>query len=221
MNTFLLNRSLLSYRKVQRFISYFIRNKTFHIRKSGIRNKAYLNVGSGENKHEQFINLDCLWQPGIDICWDITKGIPIGDGVIKGIFTEHCLEHIPFETIDFLFEEFRRILKPRGLVRIVVPDGELYIRKYIDYLDGLQDVELPYAERDVTNGFYHPIMSVNRIFRSLNHLFIYDFDCLQHLLKHHGFRNIERKSYMSSQDPHLLIDTEKRVVESLYVEASK
>jgi hypothetical protein len=45
------------------------------------------------------INLDYHWRPGIDICCDITRGLPLPDTYVRGIFSEHCIEHISFEAV--------------------------------------------------------------------------------------------------------------------------
>ena len=85
-------RPLLSYSKVQQVISFLIRNKrTFmNLKQPGL----YLDVGCGPNTKPQNINLDWGWHPGIDICCNLTKGLPLPDNYVRGIFTEHCLEHL-------------------------------------------------------------------------------------------------------------------------------
>ena len=68
--------------------------------------------------------------PGIDICCDITRGLPLTDGYVAGIFTEHCIEHITFDAALLVFREFYRVMKPGSYVRIIVPDLEVYVEKY-------------------------------------------------------------------------------------------
>jgi hypothetical protein len=64
-------------------------------------------------------------------------------------------------------------------------------------------------------------MSVNRIFREHGHLFIYDFATLAQLLARRGFTAIRREQFRSGRDPQLLIDSEHRAHESLYLEAQR
>ena len=219
--TFSRNRSLLSYGKVQAVITRLIRNRSFGINRAGLRRKEYLDVGCAGNLHEGFIHLDHRWQPGIDICRDITRGIPLANHAVKGIFTEHCLEHLPLHAADFVLAEFKRVLKPGGVLRIIVPDGEMYLTRYSEIIRGVSGQALPYAAQDVYDGLYSPIMSVNRIFREHGHLFIYDFITMRKLLEKHGFIDIKKERYGSGRDPHLLKDSARRAVESLYVEARK
>src|SRR3990167_1349141 len=89
-------RSLLDYSKIQNVVSEIIRNNKLQLNFID-STKKFLNVGCGPNFFDNFINLDYYWRPGIDLCWDITKGIPLRDRSCLGIYTEHCLEHVSME----------------------------------------------------------------------------------------------------------------------------
>lgn len=201
-------------------VSALCRNRRFQVG-AGVAAKDYLTVGCGRNIQDEFINLDYHWRPGIDLCWDVTKGLPLKDESLKGVFTEHCLEHLAFESIGFVLNEFRRVLKPGGTVRIIVPDGGLYLSRYAETVGGKPGTGIPYAEGDCREGVYSPILSVNRLFRESGHQCIYDFHLLELLLKKEGFVKIRRESFRAGRDAQLLIDSESRRAESLYVEASK
>jgi len=214
-------RPVSSYSKVQHFVAHVIRNHRFHIDSALIQKKDYLDLGCGSNIHDSFVNLDYSWRPGIDVCWDVTKGIPLTSQSVKGVFSEHCLEHLPFTSIRYVLSECFRVLQKGGTLRIIVPDGELYLTKYTDIIRGQTATNLPYSQNDAVEGLYGPIMSVNRIFREHGHLFIYDFDILNKLLVRQGFTSVKKESFMSGRDDRLLIDSEHRAIESLYVEATK
>lgn len=217
-----LDRPITSSVKVQKLVAALLRNRSFLVRRERVRHKEYLDLGCGPNTHSHTVNLDYRWHPEIDISWDITRGaLPLASESMKGIFTEHCLEHIPFEAVDHVLAECWRVLRPRGTIRIVVPDGELYLSRYTRIVAGERGVALPYAEEDRYGEIYSPIMSVNRIFRGHGHLFIYDFDTFRQLLAKNGFCDIARASFGSGRDHQLLLDTASRAVESLYVEASR
>jgi len=65
------------------------------------------------------INLDHYWRPGLDICCDITRGLPLPDNYAGGIFSEHCIEHITSPQALSVFAEMRRVLMPGRYVRIM------------------------------------------------------------------------------------------------------
>ncbi len=216
ISTIRLKRPINSYARVQAFTSSIIRGKPVFIDRRQIENKTLLNVGCGPFPKKDFINLDYFWHPGIDVCWDIArKPYPLKDQSLEGIFTEHCLEHIPFDKCVANISEFYRLLKPGGVCRIVVPDGELYSDLYQKKkLDN--SVILPYGENEPTG-----MISINRIFRIHGHLFIYDFYTLQMLMKNAGFKTITKESFGKGADKRLLIDQSDRAIESLYIEGIK
>lgn len=214
-------RPVTSYVKVRRLIGALIRNRPFFIDRSLFQQRRYLEIGCGPETHPGYLHLDYEWRPHIDICWDVTRGLPLPSNSMQGVFSEHCLEHIPFSGTDRALAECFRILKPGGRIRISVPDGRLYMRKYLEAVDGRTADGLPYASDDPYHGLYCPIMSVNRIFRAHGHEFIHDFDSLKLLLEKNGFIAVECTGFRVGGDPHLLIDRQEREVESVYVEARK
>jgi predicted SAM-dependent methyltransferase len=159
------------------------------------------------------VNLDYLWVPGIDLCWDITKGIPLPDHSLQGIYSEHCLEHLEKSVTKEVLRDFRRLLKSAGTVRLVVPNAELYIDLYVRARNG-EVVNFPYVE-----GNCLPIDPLNRIFRDHGHRYAYDYCSMRELILSSGFYNVIKASFKSGRDPKLLVDSPERAIESLYVEA--
>lgn len=221
------SRAITSYGKIQHLIGRIIRNRQVFIDKDKISRTTLLNVGCGTNIRPGFINLDIEWRPGIDVCWDIRRKLPLKDGTFHGIYTEHCLEHVTYWDCAHALKEFFRILAPGGALRIVVPDGGLYLDLYCrSKLDNT--VEFPYVgekglldmEEDGRIRFTS-MMAVNRIFRGYGHMFAYDFETLASMLEYYGFKDINRTEYNKGRHNILLIDSELRAPQSLYIEASK
>lgn len=168
-----LARSLCSYSKVQRLVTTLIQGRRafMNLKTGGL----ILDVGCGPNVNSTKINLDYEWRPGIDICCDITAGLPLPDQYVAGVFSEHCLEHISFDAALFVLREFYRVLKAGAYVRIIVPDLEIYVERY-ELFRKTGECSMPYASGDVrADGIYSPALSMNRIFRSHGHQFTYDF----------------------------------------------
>ena len=209
-------RKITSYTKVQGIIGTIVRCRTIFNRTKKNGAAKLLNVGCGPYPKQEFINLDYSWHPSIDICWDITrKPYPLESGSLEGIYTEHCLEHISFDNMKVNLREFYRLLKPGGLVRIVMPDGEIYLDIYQKRKQGSAEL-MPYEE-----GYITPMARINGIFRNHGHMFIYDFETMKRLMEEVGFKSIRKCSFQTGSDQRLLIDQEVRALESLYVEAVK
>jgi predicted SAM-dependent methyltransferase len=211
-------RSLTSYSKVQNIIGQVIRNKKLfaNVKTEG----CYLDLGCGPNIDPSFCNLDYSWRPGIDVCWDVTRGLPFKNEYVGGIFTEHMIEHFEFEDALALFKECRRVLKPTRTLRIIVPDGEIYLSKYAKHLAGEKAI-MPYFDHDEEDfPFVTPMISVNRIFRFHGHRFIWDYETMRLALLRGGFTKVNRSAFGTSVDQKLVRDTAARNVESLYLEAS-
>src|SRR5690606_18378616 len=72
---------------------------------------------------------------------DLSKGIPYEDNSVDAVYHSHTLEHIdrnlddPANGPGLLFtKECRRVLKPGGVLRIVVPDLERRCLAYVESL---------------------------------------------------------------------------------------
>ncbi len=214
-------RSIWDYHRLRRLRANLTRNRGFQLRSAKLASKRYLNVGCGGNPRDGFINLDYLWRPGVDLCWDITRGISLERDSLDGIFTEHCLEHIPLVAAYRVLVDFRRMLRPGGTARIVVPDGELYLELYHRSRSD-PEVEFPGgppAAGEAEHGTT-PMVIVNRAFRAFGHRFVYDYRTMATLVRRAGFVDVRQETFQHGRDETLLIDYAKRAANSLYVEAS-
>lgn len=225
LNSLSFRRPLTSYAKVQTWVGAVIRNRRFQLRRPRVATGTLLNLGCGLNAHPGCINLDYLWHPGVDVCWDVTRGLPFPDGSLSGVFSEHCLEHFPPPAALALLREIRRVLAPGATIRLVVPDGELYLRTYLRQLGGESGARFPYQELEACDGLWTPMLSVNRIFYQdraslFGHRTIFDLQLLAALLDRAGLPGARRRAVGEGADPRLLLDTPGRAPESLYVEAT-
>lgn len=213
-----LDRPIASYTKVQVAYSWLVRNRRIWTNRRAERlGLRYLNAGCGPNIVDGFLNLDYLWHPGVHLCWDLTKRLPLASASMKGIFTEHCLEHIPRRLVGDVLVEFRRVLEPGGCLRVVVPDAELYLDLYRRRKAGEQ-VTFPY-EVSTPSQALTPIEAVNAVFRDHGHEWAYDFAGLEQDLFAAGFTEVHRCSFRKGNSSMKALDSERRAVESLYVEA--
>ena len=190
-----------------------------------------LHLGARERRLEGWINIDVA---PADLTLNLNWGLPFDPGSVRLIFAPHVLQrlHHPEESLRLL-RECRRVLRPSGRLRVVVPDIEQCIRAYAagdrrffeerhkTWKDGpsgrtpLEDF-LTYAGAGA-----RPAQFLE------SHKFGYDFETLSQALKQAGFLHVERSTFMGSIESELRLDQVSNVsgapdgVEhySLFVEA--
>jgi len=65
---------------------------------------------------------------------DLSKGIPFGDNSCDVVYHSHVLEHIDRDKVELFLAEVKRVLKPGGIHRIVIPDFEYLCNQYISHI---------------------------------------------------------------------------------------
>ena len=93
-----------------------------------------LNVGCGQRFHKDWVNVDLMpLDSSVQAC-DISQGLPFEDAQFDAVYHSHVLEHLEQDAGRALIGECLRVLKPGGVVRVVVPDLEqiasLYLQKH-------------------------------------------------------------------------------------------
>jgi len=105
-------------------------------KKRGFRG-AKLDVCGGRNpfSEREYLNVDIVPFPKVDLAFDITKRFPIDDGVIAEVLSVATLEHLRKPQVDHVLKEFFRILAPGGLLRVSTPDIDALARAIINHED--------------------------------------------------------------------------------------
>ena len=131
------------------------------------------------------------FQPGMYYV-DATQPLPFPDGSFDFVFSEHMIEHIPFESGMRLLRECRRILRSSGVIRIATPD----LRNVVSLLanhDPDTEAYLRWAVEQFKlpgDPFPKAPVVINNFFRAWGHQFIYDSEMLQRAMERAGFRDI-------------------------------
>ena len=186
-----------------------------------------INVGCGANGLPGWVNVDGYPSKNVNCVCDCRKKLPFPDGSARGIFSEHFFEHLDYtEEVPLFLEECLRVLRPGGVIRLVVPDAGKYLRAYC--AEGWTELaQLRGLDGERTDPWmqcaYHTKMElINTVFRQgAEHKWAYDAETLCFLLSYFGFADPKPWGYRESQLPELAIDREVRKPESLYVEARK
>ncbi|WP_110208504.1 class I SAM-dependent methyltransferase [Nocardioides daejeonensis] len=118
-----------------------------------------LNLGSGPHGPQSWVNLDrsptmllsrvpraaralrriglindhhlVAWEPHI-VRQDLTARLPVEDGAVDAIYSSHFLEHIYISEADQILRECHRVLRPGGVLRLALPDGEAWARELVE-----------------------------------------------------------------------------------------
>lgn len=107
--------------------------------------KNYLNLGCGKRFHPSWTNIDLVsFAPKYVKEANILKGIPHPDNSFDVVYHSHLFEHLPRAQALHFIKECFRVLKPGGIIRVVVPDLEQSTRLYLQFLE--QNLENPTPE---------------------------------------------------------------------------
>ncbi len=161
-----------------------------------------VHLGCGNALIPGWVNVDCYTPPpakGVEVLTcDMRRGLPLTSGSVDAIFSEHFLEHLPFQTVaKTILPEMNRILAPGGRVRIGVPDGEYFVEQYLAHRSGKCDPLF-----DLHRGGKTPMIMLNEIAHGFGHHFAYDFETLAQLLRAAGFINVARRSPFTTESSH-------------------
>lgn len=141
--------------------------------------------------------------------------IPIENCSCETIFNSHMIEHIPHTRLEDIFIEFNRVLKKDGIFRILTPDlkkiASAYVNKDKEFFkkakaeDESIRVDLGYGGMFM-NFVVSPGQDTVLMNRQLTefisgyaHVYLYDFEMLEILLKRCGFYSISQKGFCDSE----------------------
>lgn len=106
-----------------------------------------VNLGCGASCHPDWINLDVEPRaPGVRH-WDVRHGLPLPEQFADAVYMSHLLEHLPLEAGAQLLENVFRVIRPGGIVRVVVPDLEGVCKAYLSALEAAWNGEDGAADR--------------------------------------------------------------------------
>jgi predicted SAM-dependent methyltransferase len=94
----------------------------------------YLNLGCGARYHPAWTNIDIAPHgPGV-IAYDLSAGIPLPDASFDVVYHSNVLEHMRRADARSFMRECYRVLRPRGVLRVGVPDLEQMCNLYLKTL---------------------------------------------------------------------------------------
>ncbi|QQP13261.1 methyltransferase domain-containing protein [Lysinibacillus agricola] len=105
-----------------------------------------LNVGCGSTYHQDWVNVDLVSESKDVIEMDIRKGLDFPNESFDVVYCSHILEHLRPEKGEEFIKEMIRVLKPNGIIRVVVPNLETIVKNYLYYKKRVEENYNPYDE---------------------------------------------------------------------------
>jgi predicted SAM-dependent methyltransferase len=80
-----------------------------------------INVACGFEYLPGYINIDNDFRVKADVYRNLEQGLPYDSDSIDEVFSKHTLEHISPDKIHWVIAEIYRVLKPNGILKVIVP----------------------------------------------------------------------------------------------------
>jgi predicted SAM-dependent methyltransferase len=185
------------------------------IRRQPLPPEPRVQLGSGDQPKAGWINID-LFNPNADFALDLREDLPFPDDSIAFVYSEHLFEHLEYpRDAKHLLCECRRILRPGGVLSLVIPHFGQALQAYAtgDTAFFAPDRLRSYLLEQPPTAMHH----VNYWFRQDGlHRYAYDEETLAQEFRAAGFVDVRSRNF----DPTL--DSEKRyLLHSLYMDGVK
>lgn len=113
------------------------------------------------------------------------------DSTVDLIYASHVLEYFDREEVKETLKEWRRVLKPGGVLRLAVPDFYSMSSLYVDKQIRLEQIIGPlYGRMKMNDSFIY-------------HKTVYDFEELKKTLENSGFSNVQRYDWRLTEHSEL------------------
>jgi predicted SAM-dependent methyltransferase len=160
-----------------------------------------LHIGSGWRRLDGWLNTDIELIPDV-MRMDATQRFPFGDKTFQYVYTEHMIEHVPYQKGVCILQECYRVMREGGVIRVITPDLAAIVGLYRSELCADQQEYLlwlcqTFAQECPSNS----VSAINAMFRQWGHQFIYDEETLTESMRAAGFRSLKRCAL--GESPHL------------------
>jgi predicted SAM-dependent methyltransferase len=184
------------------------------------RGAIHVHLGCGPKYLPGFVNVDANLFNKIDLWLDVRNGLPFPSNSVDSIYSTHMFEHFYPDELNRLLHECLRVLKPRGGIRLIVPNLESAIQAYSQRQSAWFDDSFP-RHFDSLGGRFS-----NFVFCDGQHRTAFDFTHLDEVVRKTGFREVERSAEGKSRlydgnVPAYEPGDSRDLPHSLYVEAFK
>lgn len=119
-----------------------------------------LHLGCGDIDHPGFVNIDARPRPHVHYVQAIDSLQRFASDSAVLVYSSHCLEHVPHGEVVRVLAEWRRVLRPGGVVRLSVPDFDHIVDAYLDSGRDMDCVQMPLmGEQNYAFNFHYTAFS--------------------------------------------------------------
>jgi predicted SAM-dependent methyltransferase len=154
--------------------------------------KPKLHIGGGWTLFEGWLNVDIATIPGV-MWMDATQPFPFPDGTFHYVYSEHMIEHVPYEKGAHMLRECFRVMRQGGAIRLITPDLSAILGLHSPELSAEQERYLQwFCQTFVPERPPSAASAINAMVRLWGHQFIYDEQTLAETMRSAGFTSIHR-----------------------------
>jgi predicted SAM-dependent methyltransferase len=164
-----------------------------------------LHIGGGWRRLDGWLNTDIDLIPDV-MRMDATLRFPFRDGTFQYVYTEHMIEHVPYQKGVDMLHECHRVMREGGVIRVITPNLAAILGLYSRDLHADQQEYLLWFCQTFLPQECPPnaVSAINAMFRLWGHQFIYDEDMLVDAMRAAGFSSVTRWLLGDSDHPDLL-----------------
>jgi predicted SAM-dependent methyltransferase len=111
--------------------------------------------------------MDARALPGVDVVTEVFTLPAIKQNSVKTIYASHILEHVPRPCIMTVLARWYTVLKPKGLIRISVPDWDAIVQQYMYAADLTELLGLLYGRQDYPGNEHKCVWNYTRLCKDL------------------------------------------------------
>ena len=144
---------------------------------------------------------------------DLTRPLPFEDNAFSAVYGSHVLEHLYLTDARRLLLECKRVLRPEGVIRLVVPDLRSLAENYLKAKNGggasASERIAPADRLNEKLAFRNPAPPGGNVFFKLyslwkdfhHHKWMYDSESLMGYFEIAGFQEVSQKECLQSDIP--------------------
>jgi predicted SAM-dependent methyltransferase len=140
---------------------------------------------------------------------DIRRPLPFEAASFDAVYASHLIEHLYHSEARALLAECRRVLRPSGVLRLVVPDLRSLVQAYVAEAESADPARRANAAHRLNQSLLlreerprrgHPLHRLYSAYTDFHsHKWMYDRDSLSELLRAAGFVEVGVRAFRDSR----------------------